>query len=235
MNQKLLKIFFIFNKIQNTQHFVIKEFDPVFRLFAMNSFVKSHLQIAHAPAQEAAQTLEMPFGPYRSRVLKPVRARHIQRHLLLANKNTEKFIGQQDMASDDPCGGVLRRLRAQQGLEAFMVASRACITVWQLYELETGKDSLFYTPGLRRKAAQRVAAILGSDWDVIVAGRVVTKAASGPAARLHLLKPHASPVVLKPTPPAPISASPRSALQRQNPDATPLSFALFLRAPGALD
>jgi hypothetical protein len=201
----------------------------------MNSFVKSHLQLAHEQAQEEAQTIEMPFGTGQSRVLKSVRVRHIQRHLLLANKNTERFIGQQSTESDDPCGGVLRRLRTQQGLEAFVVASRACITVWQLYELETGKDSLFYTPGLRRKAAQRVAAILGSNWDDIAAGRMVMKAGSGPAARLHLLKPPASPALLKPIPPAPISASPHSALQRQNPDATPLSFALFLRAPGALD
>lgn len=201
----------------------------------MNSFVKSHLQLAYAPAQEEAQTVEMPFGPGQSRVLKPVRVRHIQRHLLLANKNMERFIGQQSTESDDPCGGVLRRLRTQQGLEAFVVASRACITVWQLYELETGKDSLFYTPGLRRKAAQRVSAILGSNWDDIVAGRVVTKAASGQAARLHLLKPPASPALMKPTPPAPASVSPRSALQRQSPDAIPLSFATFLRAPGALD
>jgi hypothetical protein len=201
----------------------------------MNSFVKSHLQLAHAPAQEEAQTVEMPFGPGQSRVLKSVRVRHIQRHLLLANKNMERFIGQQNTESDDPCGGVLRRLRTQQGLEAFVVASRACITVWQLYELETGKDSLFYTPGLRRKAAQRVSAILGSNWEDIVTGRIVTKATSGTATRLHLLKPPASPAPLKPTPPAPILASPRSAVQRQSTDTTPLSFALFLRAPEAHD
>lgn len=201
----------------------------------MNSFVKSHLQIAHAPAQEAAQTVEMPFVPDRSRVLKPVRARHIQRHLLLANKNTEKFIGQQDMASDDPCGGVLRRLRIQQGLEAFVVASRACITVWQLYELETGKDSLFYTPGLRRKAAQRVAAILGSDWDDILAGRVTVKSVPNPVARLHLLKPTTSPVTVKPAPPAPLSAPPQALVQPKTCHTTPLSFALFLREADTQD
>ena len=203
----------------------------------MNSFVKPHLQLARAQAQEEAQTVEMPFGADQSRVLKSVRVRHIQRHLLLANKNMEKFIGQQPTDSDDPGGSVLRQLRIQQGLAAFVVASRACITVWQLYELETGKDSLFYTPGLRRKAAQRVATILGSDWDNILAGRVSTKALPSAAARLHLLKPPApaSPSLFKPTPPAPVAVSPGGAVQRQTTDAEPLSFAVFLRVADVQD
>lgn len=138
----------------------------------MNSFIKSHLLQPDAQAKDTPHKAPMPFGAGQPRVLKPVRVQHHQQHLLLANQNMEKFIGQQDAASDDPVGSVLRRLRTQQGLEAFVVASRACITVWQLYELETGKGSLFYTPGLRRKAAQRVAAILGSNWDDILAGRV---------------------------------------------------------------
>lgn len=201
----------------------------------MNLFIKSQLQLAHPQVTQEAQTVEMPFGEGQSRVLKPVRVRHIQRHLLLANQNTEKFIGQQSTDSDDPCGRVLRRLRIQQGLEAFVVASRACITIWQLYELETGKDSLFYTPGLRRKAAQRVAAILGSDWDDILAGRVTVKAVPSPVARLHLLKPAASPVPVKPAPPAPLSAPPQALVQPQTCDATPLSFALFLREADTQD
>jgi transcriptional regulator with XRE-family HTH domain len=203
----------------------------------MNPFNTLHLQLAHAQAHEEAPTVERPFAPGHSRVLKPVRVRHIQRHLLLANKNMEKFIGQQSTDSDDPSGSVLRRLRTQKGLEAFVVASRACITVGQLYELETGKDSLFYTPGLRRKAAQRVATILGSDWDNILAGRVSTKALPSAAARLHLLKPPApaSPSLFKPTPPAPVAVSPGGAVQRQTTDAEPLSFAVFLRVADVQD
>jgi hypothetical protein len=85
----------------------------------MNSFVKSHLQLAHAQTHEESPIVERPFGPGQSRVLKSVRMRHIQRNLLLANKNMARFIGQQSTESDDPCGGVLRRLRTQQGLEAF--------------------------------------------------------------------------------------------------------------------
>jgi hypothetical protein len=203
----------------------------------MNSFVKSHLQLAHAQAQEEAQTVEMPFGADQSRVLKSVRVRHIQRHLLLANKNMEKFIGQQPTDSDDPGGSVLRQLRIQQGLAAFVVASRACITVWQLYELETGKDSLFYTPGLRRKAAQRVATILGSDWDHILAGRVAAKALPGTTAQLHLLKPPApaSPALFKPAPPTPAAVSVRGQVQRPTTDTGPLSFAGFLRVDDVQD
>jgi transcriptional regulator with XRE-family HTH domain len=196
----------------------------------MNSFVNSHLQLAHAQAQDETQTVEMPFGPGTSRVLKSVRVWHIQRQLLLANKNMEKFIGRQPTESDDPTGSVLRQLRTQQGLEAFVVASRACITTWQLHELETGKDSLFYTPGLRRKAAQRVATILGCDWDNILSGRVATQALPSTAARLHLLKPPApaSPP-FKPTTSTPVSVSPGGLVQNQTTDASPLSFAVFLR------
>jgi transcriptional regulator with XRE-family HTH domain len=149
----------------------------------------------------------------------------------------ERFIGQQSTDSDDPGGSVLRRLRTQQGLEAFVVASRACITVGQLYELETGKDSLFYTPGLRRKAAQRVASILGSDWNDILAGRVASKALPSVASRLQLLKPPAAafPSLLQPTPPEPVSAPSRAPVQRQFTDATPLSFTVFLRVADAQD
>lgn len=203
----------------------------------MNPFNSSHLQLAHAQANEEAPTVERPFAPVHSRVLKPVRVRHIQRHLLLANKNMEKFIGQQSTDSDDPSGSVLRRLRTQKGLEAFVVASRACITVGQLYELETGKDSLFYTPGLRRKAAQRVATILGSDWDNILAGQVATKTLPGAAARLHLLKPPApaSSSLVTPPPPALVAVSSRGPGQRQTTDTTPLSFAAFLRVADVQD
>lgn len=203
----------------------------------MNPFNTPHLQLAHAKAHEEVPTVERPTGPGQFRVLKPVRVRLVQRHLLLANKNMEKFMGQQSMDSDDPSGSVLRRLRTQQGLEAFVVASRACITVGQLYELETGQDSLFYTPGLRRKAAQRVANILGSDWDNILAGRVATKALPGAATRLHLLKPlaPAAPSLFKPAPPVPVSVSSRAKVQRQTTDDKPLSFAVFLRVADVQD
>ena len=201
----------------------------------MNPFNTSHLQLAHAKANEEAPTVQRPLWTGQSRVLKPVRSRGIQRHLLLANKNIDQFIGQQSTDSRDPYGSVLRRLRTQQGLEAFVVASKACITVWHLYELETGKDSLFYTPGLRHKAAQRVATILGTDWDDILAGRVAAKASQGAAARLHLLPPPAFPSLLIPLTPDPLPVSSPVPAQRQITDNTPLSFALFLRVADAQD
>lgn len=201
----------------------------------MNPLNTSHLQLAHAKANEEEPTVEMPFGPGQSRVLTSVRVWHIQRQLLLSNKKMEKLIDQRSTDSDDPFGSVLRQLRTQQGLEAFVVASTACITTCQLHELETGKDSLFYTPGLRHKAAQRVATILGSDWDNILAGCVETKAIPGAAARLHLLTPPASPSLFEPTPPAPVSGSSRGLVPRQTTDATPLSFAAFLRVADKQD
>jgi hypothetical protein len=201
----------------------------------MNPFNTSHLQLAHAKVNEEETTVEMPFGPGQSRVLKSVRVWHIQHQLLMTNKKMEKLIDQSSTDSDDPCGSVLRQLRTQQGLEAFVVASTACITTWQLYELETGKDSLFYTPGLRHKAAQRVASILGSDWDHILADCATKKAVSGKAARLHLLDPPASPSLFEPMLPVPVSGSPREMVPRQTTNTTPLSFAAFLRVADMQD
>jgi hypothetical protein len=82
---------------------------------------------------------------------------------------------------------VLRKLRIQQGLDPSVVASHACISVWQLYELETGKNTLFYTPGLRTRAAERVASFLNSNWADICEGRVSVKTLQEAPAQLHLI------------------------------------------------
>jgi transcriptional regulator with XRE-family HTH domain len=150
--------------------------------------IQSHFQLAPIAHEEERPTVELPNEGGRSTVLKQVKSLHIKRHLSQANKNQESFIGDQNSDTDDPFGRVLRRLRIHKGLQASVVASQACITVWQLYELETGKDTLFYTPGLRLKAAQRVAEFLGTDWSEILQGRVRLRAVSTPAAQLHLLK-----------------------------------------------
>lgn len=149
--------------------------------------IKSQFQLAKITHKVERPTMELPNEGGRSTVLKQVKTLHIKRHLSQANKNLETFIGDQNSDTDDPFGRVLRRLRIHKGLEASAVASKACITVWQLYELETGKDTLFYTPGLRIKAAQRVADFLGSDWSEILQGRVMVRAVSTPTAQLHLL------------------------------------------------
>lgn len=154
----------------------------------MKIHIKSHFHLANIAHEEERPTVELPTEAGRSTVLKQVKSLHIKRHLSQANKNLETFIGDQNSDTDDPFGRVLRRLRIHRGLEASVVASQACITVWQLYELETGKDTLFYTPGLRIKAAQRVAESLGTDWSEILQGRVRVRTVSTPPAQLHLLK-----------------------------------------------
>lgn len=195
----------------------------------MNSYIKSNFQFAQVDVEEDTPTVEMPVEGGRSKVLKKVRSLHIKRHLLHANKTIEAFIGHQSTDSDDPHGRVLRRLRTQQGLDAFVVASKACITVWQLYELETGEDTLFYTPGLRHKAAQRVATILGSDWNEILEGRVVAKPVPAPSAQVHLLKTPQTHARLQNSSSMSPSASDPHQADNQSPEPTPLSSALFLR------
>lgn len=119
-------------------------------------------------------------------VLKQDKSPRFSRKLLQANKSSQTFIGDQNKDTQDPLGCVLRRLRVQRGFDPAVVASNVCISVWQLYELETGQDSLFYTPGIRQKAAQRVAALLGSDWTDIVEGRVTLETVSALGSQTHL-------------------------------------------------
>lgn len=199
----------------------------------MNSYIKSHLQLAQVHVDEETPTVEMPFEEGRSKVLKTVRSLHIKRRLLQANKNIEAFIGHQNTDSNDPCGRVLRGMRIQQGLEACVVASKACITVWQLYELETGKDTLFYTPGLRQKAAQRVAAILGSDWNDILEGRVMAKPMLGFGGKLHVLNTPLTQAQLQSSNKVFVTTEYRQPTESPAAEPAPLSSALFLRVADA--
>lgn len=201
----------------------------------MKPHIKSHFQLAKIPLEEESPIVEIPIEGGRSTVLKQVKSLHIKRQLLQANKNLETFIGDQKTDTDDPFGRVLRRLRVQKGLEAFVVASKACITVWQLYELETGKDTLFYTPGLRHKAAQRVAEFLGTDWSEILLGRVIVRAVPTPTAQLHLLKTRRAGDDQN-TPQADLAGA--LDVGHPAPESTPsapLSTALFLRVPDVRD
>jgi hypothetical protein len=152
----------------------------------MRSFVKTHYRLDPVRPEEVS-TLEMPVFEAQTRVLKQVKSLYMKRHLLKENKSSQAFIGHQSTETDDPFGSVLRKLRFQQGLDAAVVASNACISIWQLYELETGKEGLFYTPGLRRRAAERVAAFLKSDWNEICEGRVTPQTLQQNSARLHLI------------------------------------------------
>jgi hypothetical protein len=195
----------------------------------MTLHIKSHFQLATVATEEDKPTVEIPVESGRSKVLKQVKSLHMKRHLLQANKNLERFIGDQNLDTSDRFGRVLRRLRVQQGVEAFVVASKACITIWQLYELETGKDTLFYTPGLRYKAAQRVAEFLGTDWSDILEGRVTTRAIPAPTAQLRLLKNTRTDDRLNLSQTSHASALEEEQAEQADVSQTPLSSALFLR------
>jgi transcriptional regulator with XRE-family HTH domain len=195
----------------------------------MTLHIKSHFQLAKVANEEDKPTVEIPIESGRSKVLKKVKSLHMKRHLLQANKNLERFIGDQSLDTNDRFGRVLRRLRVQQGVEAFVVASKACITIWQLYELETGKDTLFYTPGLRYKAAQRVAEFLGTDWSDILEGRVTTRAIPAPTAQLRLLKNTRTDDRLNLAQTGLASALEEEQAEQADVSQTPLSSALFLR------
>lgn len=153
----------------------------------MNAYVKTSFSLAQVhpgiDSSRAGVTTEIKDA----RVLKQVKSLHIQRNLLNANKSSQMFIGVQSTETEDPNGCVLRKLRIQQGLDPSVVASHACISVWQLYELETGKNTLFYTPGLRTRAAERVASFLNSNWTDICEGRVSVKTLQEAPAQLHLI------------------------------------------------
>jgi hypothetical protein len=199
----------------------------------MNLHIKSHFQLATVANAEDKPTVEIPFESGRSKVLKQVKSLHIKRHLLQANKNLETFIGDQNSDTNDRFGRVLRRLRVHQGVEASVLASKACITVWQLYELETGKDTLFYTPGLRYKAAQRVAEFLGTDWSDILEGRVLTRAIPAPTVQLRLLKNTRTDGRLNASQTNHVYAVEEDPVEQANASGTPLSTALFLRVADA--
>lgn len=153
----------------------------------MNAYVKTSFSLAQVHPGIDSSRAGVTMESKDARVLKQVKSLHIQRNLLNANKSSQMFIGVQSTETEDPNGCVLRKLRIQQGLDPSVVASHACISVWQLYELETGKNTLFYTPGLRTRAAERVASFLNSNWTDICEGRVSVKTLQEAPAQLHLI------------------------------------------------
>ena len=92
---------------------------------------------------------------------------HQRRSLEQANQVSLQFSGNQVDQSPDPQGQQLRLIRKAQGLDPSRVATEACISLGQLYELETGGRRLFYSETLRQQAGRRVALMLGCDWDAL--------------------------------------------------------------------
>jgi len=85
--------------------------------------------------------------------------------LLAANTRARSELMAEPDTGADARGQALRNLRLQQQRDPVVLATEACISLRQLFQLETGAHSLFYSPGLRNQAGRRVATILGADWD----------------------------------------------------------------------
>lgn len=86
--------------------------------------------------------------------------------LLAANTRAQAEMGPlYEPVHQDVRGQALRQLRMQKSWDAVSLATQACISLRQLYQLESGETSLFYSQSLRNQAGRRVAAILGARWD----------------------------------------------------------------------
>ena len=88
--------------------------------------------------------------------------------LLAANTRAQSELGlPTDSVHQDLRGQTLRLLRMQQNWDPAILATQACISIRQLYQLECGETSLFYSQSLRNQAGRRVATILGAQWDAL--------------------------------------------------------------------
>ncbi len=85
--------------------------------------------------------------------------------LLRANRASLAHLGPGSETTTDPKGRVLRQLRLNASLDPSELATRACISLAQLYEIEKGLSTCFYSASLREQAAKRVARLLSTDWE----------------------------------------------------------------------
>lgn len=87
--------------------------------------------------------------------------------LLAANTRAQAELGHlfEPDEPQDPRGQTLRLLRLQSNRDPVFLATEACISLRQFYQLENGETSLFYNTGLRNQAGRRVATLLGVRWD----------------------------------------------------------------------
>lgn len=107
----------------------------------------------------------LPRAPF----LKPVATQSRNDALFRLNQSRLATLGDACAPSPDPCGQALRALRMRQQWDPSALATRSCLSLAQLYELEMGGNSLFYSASLRLQAAKKVASLLGSNWDTLVA------------------------------------------------------------------
>jgi hypothetical protein len=172
-------------------------------------------------------------NPQPRKLLRPANKLHQRRWLEQANQVSLELSGNQVQQSADPHGQVLRHMRQSQHRPPSEVATLACISLGQLYELETGGQRLFYSEALRQQAARRVAQLLGTDWDAIVAGKVtpvhpVPISAVAPAPKAQIISLHASVPVITHD-----SQRPHSLKSEDSPASLPPSGVALLAMPTA--
>jgi len=93
---------------------------------------------------------------------------HHSSALLAANTRAQSEIREPATpCADDPRGRALRQLREHHQVDAVQLATQACISLRQLYQLETGEVTLFYNTNLRDQAGRRVASLLGVEWETL--------------------------------------------------------------------
>lgn len=135
--------------------------------------------------------------------------------LLRANRASLAHLGPGCEVTTDPKGKVLRQLRLNAGLDPSELATRACISLAQLYEIEQGTSTCFYSTSLREQAAKRVARLLGTDWNHLA----TTQSDSPPNNNVvHLQRPGGNKV----TSLAASSRAGQGLTEQEKPDALPL-------------
>lgn len=98
------------------------------------------------------------------------------RPLSQANQEALMLLGNVTQPSLDPHGQCLRQARQVQQKDPADLSTQACISLAQLYNIESGCSDLFYTPELALQAKKRVARLLGKDWETIASGPGCTTA-----------------------------------------------------------
>jgi hypothetical protein len=146
-------------------------------------------------------TDEEPWGSGEGGGLLKIRRRSEAGALRRANAQAFSEVLMTQGVSADPRGRQLQWLREHHGLDPVDLATLACISLRQLYQLECGEDSLFYNTALRDQAGRRVAVLLGVQWDTL-ADMPPPPLVARPAANVTRLAPRSWPA-----PAAPQSAS----------------------------
>jgi transcriptional regulator with XRE-family HTH domain len=129
------------------------------------------------------------------------------RTLQNANKSALEQLGHAMETAVDPKGRQLRELRLKLGIDPSLLATQACMSLSQLYELENGGHSLFYSDSLRRQAGRRVARLLGTDWDAM--GDDQDRSVKGTSNVVHLQRTVLQAVTHKPNLQLTMPPSPR--------------------------